>query len=455
MRILLIFILIIILTPAVHAHLVPYTDLYTSFEKNTVRFEIFPPALCSDKECENFIYHNYSIKDFENNLIIKNNGKKCNLNKDSFLNRFNKTSGDEYYYIEYDCENELEILNITNYLFYDMFGYYFEQYYVLNCSGDTSVFYTDLIEPDVIINYSAICLPKIPEQYFIATEKELPTSPALDKPALNKKQEIKIDVYDKKTDMPVVMENKTFSTESMLNNIVNFSKSENFIIYVILLSVLFGIIHSFSPGHGKSLILSYIIGHKTDSKDVLLLSLTTAITHISDIFILSLIFLILPMSLKNQYMNSITLAASVLIIIFGLKFLYDTLRKKHTHTHTHSHKEAGSHEHHFHTHEYEQPKANKKSILTFGILAGLAPCPTAWTLFSVLIALKLYSYAFISILSFSVGLILTILSISLILIKAKTLFRYIPNEIKGYNYLQIISSLLVITIGVFMMIQYL
>ncbi|MEA2003643.1 MAG: sulfite exporter TauE/SafE family protein [archaeon] len=452
MRILLISILIIILTPAAQAHLVPYTDLYTSFEKNTIQFEIFPPVLCSDKDCKNFIYHNYSIKDFENKLTIKNDEKKCNLNKESFLNRFNKTSGDEYYYIEYDCENRLEILNITNYLFYDMFGYYFEQYYILNCSGDTNVFYTDLIEPDVIINYSEICFPKPPEQYFTATEKELPTSPALDKPALDKKQETKKDIYDEKADLPIVMENKMFSTESIINNIVNFSRSENFIIYVILLSILFGIIHSFSPGHGKSLILSYILGHKTDSKDILLLSLTTAITHISDIFILSLIFLILPMSLKNQYMNSITLAASVLIIIFGLKSLYDTLRKKHTHTH--SHKEAGSHEHHFHTHEHKQPKTNKRSILTFGILAGLAPCPTAWTLFSILIALKLYSYAFISILSFSVGLILTILSISLVLLKAKTLFRYIPNEIKGYNYLQIISSLLVITIGVFMLIQF-
>jgi hypothetical protein len=51
------------------------------------------------------------------------------------------------------------------------------------------------------------------------------------------------------------------------------------------------------------------------------------------------------------------------------------------------------------------------------------------------------------------GLISTILIISVLFIHFKKAFNFIPEEFKGYNVLKLISSILIIFIGIIMLLR--
>lgn len=448
---LLIVVCLLFLLPGAMSHDVPFSKLETRVDGNAISFNVIPPVYCIRNFCsEPADYnYNYGIDNFLDNLTIINKGNKCKLNPASFSKNFNKTTCLDSYHVEYVCSSYIESINITNTLFYELFGYYFEQYYVLNCSNDTRLVYTDLIEASIILNYSKIC--EINKSISVSTNEG--EDGYINSESAYEKNDF-VNIQENKITEPEKVKTQSLWTSSYLyNKIIEYSKSEKMFIFVVIFSVIFGILHSFTPGHGKTLIISYLVGSNPKIKDIFLLAITTAVTHVSDILILSIVFLVVPVSLKNKYFDSITLVAALLIILFGIKILIDNIWKKHDEHHHHHHDAlVHNHEHshgsHIHHHEHHD---SKKKIMTLGFLAGLAPCPTAWALFSVLIALKLYYYAFISVLSFSIGLVLTLLVMSLIFVKAKRLLKFIPLEIKGYPLLRILSGALITLTGILML----
>ncbi|MEA3378233.1 MAG: sulfite exporter TauE/SafE family protein [Nanoarchaeota archaeon] len=215
----------------------------------------------------------------------------------------------------------------------------------------------------------------------------------------------------------------------MHNSIENINIKEVSIIFLLFFSFIIGIIHAFAPGHGKSIIISYLLGKNAKFKDLLLLSLTTAATHMSDILIVSLLFLfVIPPVFKTEISNYISRIAAILILIFGFYILFKNLKK-----HKHHHKDT-----------------NEKEFLFAGFLTGLAPCPSAWAFFLIFISLGLYFKAFLSVIAFTFGTIVAIFFVGLIFLKAKILLKYIPNESKFSAKLPIISALIIIFIGLYL-----
>ncbi len=396
---------------------------------------------CNDYQCSGFDYFNYSIQNFNKNLTIIQDGKECSLVESSFSKFFDLSSSVERYNVTYECFSNINSLNLKNNLFYEKTGYYFEQYYVVNCTNSVKVIYTDMTLPEIEYNYSKICGINPGKINF---------------DSINLQEELN--------------ETKIQENSNIFNKVIELSKKKEYFFLFLIFSFFLGVLHSFSPGHGKSLIVSYIIGKKVSNKDILILSLTTATTHVLDVLLLSFVFLFLPLSLKNEYMNYITIFAALLIIMFGINFFLKNISKNkahthhhHGHSHEHPHKHPHEHTHlhtyendHMHNHEHDPShhhKSEKKNLFSIGILAGLAPCPTAWLLFSILISLNLYYQALFSLLFFSLGLISTILAISFLFLHFKKAFNFIPEEFKGYNILKLISSILIILIGVIMLLR--
>jgi ABC-type nickel/cobalt efflux system permease component RcnA len=409
------FLLLIPFSYAHAGHSTPASNIFIETENNKLKLEILTPIFCKDSQCNSFDYFNYSFHNFNNNLTIIQENERCDLIESSFFKKIDLNYSIERYNITYTCPSNIDSLNITNTLFYEKTGYYFEQYYVINCTDSMKVLYSHLSLPEVEFDYFKICeINKTESSADIAN--------------IHKNGKQSID-----------------STSTLFNKVIDLSKQKKFFILFLLFSFFLGILHSFSPGHGKSLIVSYIIGKKVSKKDILKLSLTTATTHVLDVLLLSTIFLFLPMSLKDEYMKYISLAAALLIIAFGVHFFIKNIRKKKAHSHHHSHSHSHRHTHHH--------KTSKKSLISIGILAGLAPCPTGWLLFSILISLNLYYQAVFSLLFFSLGLISTILIISVLFIHFKKAFNFIPEEFKGYNVLKLISSILIIFIGIIMLLR--
>ena len=124
-----------------------------------------------------------------------------------------------------------------------------------------------------------------------------------------------------------------------------------------IVAFVFGIFHSFAPGHGKSLVLAYLLGRNVRMKSVLLLSLSTALTHVADVLILSLlVFLVLPNIAQASVMSFLEKSSGILILFFGFYIIFKTLRaNRHHHHHDHDHDAHGNvvpHDSHGHGEEH-------------------------------------------------------------------------------------------------------
>lgn len=231
--------------------------------------------------------------------------------------------------------------------------------------------------------------------------------------------------------------------DSFLHHIIKKINIENIsIIMLIIISFTIGMLHTLAPGHGKTIIISYLLGKKAKIKDLITISVTASLTHISGILILSILFLFfIPKSTKINLSTHIELGAGILILLFGIYMIvkyYKDLK------HMIKHKK-GLHLNCTHNHV----NLDKKESFMAGFLSGLAPCPTSWSLFLVFIGLNLYSKAFIYAISFGLGTMLTLFMIGLIFMKTKKILKTDSKRSKISIYLPILSALLILSIGLF------
>ncbi len=478
-----------------YAHIVPSSVIKLDHKENILFLQVNVPYECKDSKCSEYSKFSYSLDIFNNNLTISQNNSKCNLSTKLYKKKDNLFYYAEEYYLYYYCPYNITEINIDNTLFYEKYGYYFEQYYHIQCSNELKSIYTDIIETKVTYNYKDLCKDVKNDSYINQSIINTIYNEFIYKNITNNSKNSTPNASQIAFTSHLLKENKNINNNEnfflkitsnitwLFNYVIELSKQKEFFILFLIFSFLLGVIHSFSPGHGKTLIVSYIIGHKASIKDIIKLSLTTATVHVLDVILLSLLFLFLPVSFKNSYIDIITIIAGTLIILLGIKFLIKSTIKKneHTHEHTQEHTHEHSHEHtHEHTQEHmnkhtqehtheikyktithhhdkenntKNKKKNKRNIYAIGFLAGLSPCPTAWLLFSVLISLNLYLQAVISLIFFSIGLIFTIAIIAFLLFHSKKMLNKIPEEFKSYNYMKIISSCLIIIIGIIMIIR--
>jgi len=225
--------------------------------------------------------------------------------------------------------------------------------------------------------------------------------------------------------------------------ISNLEKEDFFSITLLLiLSFFLGIIHSLTPGHGKAIIVSYLAGTKAKYKDALTLGLSTGITHIFDVLVVMVIvfFIFKSIDLSN-FTSQLSKLSALLIIGFGVYGLRGAI-KEHIHNKHHEQGEAHSHSH---THGHEH---HKHKPLLLGIFTGLAPCPMAWILFLLAVSLNKLVLGFLMVIIFSLGVIVTITSLSLAVIKIKSFSK---GDIPISKFFSIISYTILIGIGIYLL----
>lgn len=220
----------------------------------------------------------------------------------------------------------------------------------------------------------------------------------------------------------------------------NINKNEGLpFVFLVLLAFALGFMHSLTPGHGKSMIASYLVGDKATVKDAFILSFSTAITHVLDVFIIMILFIFLiektALGVITNYLVSVS---AVLFFLFSINGFSKAIKEfKHKKFHQH---------HKSHSHAQNQKHSHKPILL--GIITGLAPCPMAWALFLLAISLNRIYLGLFMLTAFSLGIILTILLLSLIVLKLKmkiskfkSIGLYLP--ILGYASMLIFSILLI------------
>lgn len=212
-----------------------------------------------------------------------------------------------------------------------------------------------------------------------------------------------------------------------------------------------GAVHAFGPGHGKSFMAAALIGQKPSFKKAFTLGGLMAATHVSDVFIMTLLAggvlaTFPPGKILDflEYFSALGLFLLGILGIFTAIFRYrnavgNQLQTSMDENHARAHALGLPH-----THEEEQQQFKK--ALWMGFIGSLAPCPTAWAIFMATISLGKWGMGVALLIAFSIGLSVTVISIGCLMV-VSTSFMLKKASIRITYMMPIISSTIICVLG--------
>ena len=152
-----------------------------------------------------------------------------------------------------------------------------------------------------------------------------------------------------------------------------------FILFAVLAAFVLGMVHAFSPGHGKSVVAAYLVGSRGTAKHAVFLGMTVTVTHTISVFVLGLVTLFASQFiLPEKLFPWISLLSGLLVLFMGVilfrsrfrtaqtagafsnkkaALLKDYAQQYHDHDHDHTHDHDHDHTHdqdHDHEHSHEE-----------------------------------------------------------------------------------------------------
>jgi nickel/cobalt transporter (NicO) family protein len=289
-----------------------------------------------------------------------------------------------------------------------------------------------------------------------------------------------------------------------LNSLISFtSPSPTVILISLLAALLWGALHAFTPGHGKTVVAAYLIGDRGTAWHAAFLGLTVTLTHTLGVFALGGVAIYLSRYILPEALFPwLSVVSGLLVIVIGLSLLVSRSRElfgtgsgkarhtksrradgPHTHSHegqdhsyayarvAHSHSHGGhehSHEHahyahshggHEHTHSHgghthshlppgaDGSKAGIRSLVALGVSGGLVPCPAALVLLLSAISLGRLGFGMVLVIVFSMGLAVVLTGIGLLMVYARRSFEKYSFEARIPRFLPVASAAVISFLG--------
>lgn len=163
-------------------------------------------------------------------------------------------------------------------------------------------------------------------------------------------------------------------------------------------AMLFGAVHAFMPGHGKSVLVSYHLGRPGRLRDGLLTGMVLALTHVGS----AVLFVMLGIAVISRSLAlagrapAFEMASALLIIATGIFLLWRAAQP-----HVHSH-------------------AGDGKMLAF--VTGLVPCPLTTFILTFAIAKHQLAVGFAAVGAMTIGVIATIASFAVAAVFARERF---------------------------------
>ena len=202
---------------------------------------------------------------------------------------------------------------------------------------------------------------------------------------------------------------------------------------LIISAFLLGALHALEPGHGKSVMAVFVMGTRADLKDALILGLTVVFSHVIIVIVLAVASLYLVRTLNVNITHGImSVVAGAILIGVGAWILR---RFYHHHEHGHSHQID-----------------TRKGVIAIGLSTGLVPCPAALAVLLLGIATNHVYNGLLYILVFSMGLALSIVCLSVLLIKGRGFLQSYVGSSK-LKKLPLASGSIIIVIGLFTLLH--
>jgi nickel/cobalt exporter len=264
--------------------------------------------------------------------------------------------------------------------------------------------------------------------------------------------------------------------------------------YLIILAFLFGVAHTFTPGHGKAIISSYMAAVHGTLKDAIIIATSMTLSHTGIVIALSVIFLVFREAVKislplvpfeitlpaidlSAVLPFLPIVSGLAIMIIALVMLikrvknyadyrvHKALHEKgidhhehhEHHEHDHNHGHAHHHNHgHKHGHDHSHLPSHRLTLregIWLGVTTGFNPCIDAVTLFILSLTLGASAIGVAILVSFSTGLALTLIVIGWIVGKG---IRVGAGKMsRGEEFLQllpIISTVFILITGLLLVV---
>ena len=208
-------------------------------------------------------------------------------------------------------------------------------------------------------------------------------------------------------------------------------------------------LHAMEPGHGKSLVATFVISTNTSKKrDAFLIGLVASVTHTASVYLIGFIGLkffelISPIN-KEIFISFI---ASIFIFVIGAWLMWDRIIEPLFHS---------EHKHECSAHEILTKNLKITSILLIGLTAGLVPCSGGLAVFMTATAVGGFHNllnGFLYVLSFSIGLGLALTLVALSMICGQEFLKNILQ--KSISNIEkssgVISAIIIYTLGLILL----
>ncbi|EBI5639416.1 nickel/cobalt efflux protein RcnA [Salmonella enterica] len=247
-------------------------------------------------------------------------------------------------------------------------------------------------------------------------------------------------------------------------------------------AILLGILHGLEPGHSKTMMAAFIIAIKGTVKQAVMLGLAATLSHTAIVWLIALGGMYLSRAFTAQSVEPwLQLISAIIILSTACWMFWRTWRGEqqwlagnHHHDHDHEHDHDHDHDHHGHIHpkgatskayqdaherahaadiqrRFDGQTVTNGQILLFGLTGGLIPCPAAITVLLICIQLKAFTLGATMVLSFSLGLALTLVTVG---VGAAISVQQAAKRWSGFSTLArrapYFSSILIGLVGVYM-----
>lgn len=220
-----------------------------------------------------------------------------------------------------------------------------------------------------------------------------------------------------------------------------------FALLAALIAAGLGALHALEPGHGKTIVATYLVASKGTVRHAFVLGSMITISHTAGVYLLGAVTLYAQKYVLPEKLYPLMGVLSG-ILIAGMGFYLFLQRYAGTELlHSHSHGPEGHHHGgFFHSHSHvggpvheELSAMQRRSIgpndhvsaqqlLILGITGGMVPCPAALVVLLSALALHRVAFGFFLIIAFSVGLAAVLIGMGLLAVYAGRLLSRSRTE---------------------------
>ncbi len=246
------------------------------------------------------------------------------------------------------------------------------------------------------------------------------------------------------------------------------------------IAILLGMLHAFSPGHGKSIVTAYMLGSKGNWVYAIYLGVIVAITHTVTVIVIGLLLLFTSrLIMPTSFFPLMEVLSGVLILVIGGVLIFKAsrfYRKRAIELRAEAQQEpeievldedagraririeqpitegAPSHWHvgpkYAPRHKADTAKMDWKTLLAIGTSGGMVPCPDAVAIMVIATASQQLPLGIFLISCFSIGIAVSLILIGLSVMKGRQFLARFTFFERAIPYAPLVSAIVIFALGI-------